>query len=1167
MLVAALPLRGQSVNDAIDDPINCSTGKVAAGLLPALIDIISIDIRKQNDDLVATVEFRGDPSIGDSVSGGILALDTEGLGPGSGSEWHFDNAGNAMFSYAGDALATRATKFITDSAGVWVQDSTSAFTATRAGNVVIVRIPGGELGPGSLWMAYSTSLLFEDPPRCDAAGNDKDGFPILEVPDLVAAADMYAAIGNVSITVPTSAGVLSNDIDASSITDFDETSIGGGAVVVDPDGGFVYDPAPGFIGADLFTYTVSDGKGGVGTADVTIDVTRALWFVDASALPGPGAGTLSNPFADLISLSGVTGTPAGPKAADAVIIFEGQYQSELVLDSAQVVVGQAVDVLQTLESAGFQIPPFSDILDDPPSIAEAPVLISDSLDAIRLGQHNRIYGLSIGDTPEGAAITGDSVATLIVSEVAINGRGAVIDVARGQVDIALLAASSDSARADAISLRDVEGSLAVGSPVVIAAPGRDGIRAVGGMAAFDMPALQVFGAGSGAAVAIEGSPAEIEFGLVEIRSVSGKGISVNVGGELRISGGLIDTGSPAIDLRSVHLDVRLDTISSAGSNGVWLEDVSGALLVNDRASLQSDGSPAMNVAGSSVVLAFGDLRIGGNDSPFGILMFGNPGSVLRLGKLTLFNEHGGGIEVEQADSVWIGSGSVATRGGPVVHFGDLAAEVRLDSISVDSAETAIRLTNVGGSFEVGRDAGTGPVGTISRLSGRAVEVSNVAEVSINGLQLSDIGSDAVNLRNFGQIRLTNLQIDDVAGTAVVASAGGLIEVLSNSMTNVRAGIEIHEVDLVTLADNQIFETGATAVVVSNAAGGGANLQVRKSAAGDMNAQIIGNEIVTGAADGLMVSSSDLGVFLLELRDNHSDSSENDFVFSATEPAVLMLSGFAGGDSDAVGMYVGRTNVGFPSVEVFGAIAAGPAGQADIAAIEKSVSDPEPLPEREIEYRIAVTNLGPAPAFTVTVVDSLPDGLGYVTGSIRIDGAEMTDDEDEDAADFGQTRAGSITARLGDMSATDTTIVTFLARPRQASAGVSVTNAAVVEALSPDSVDANNRAEVEITIKLNTATESSDLPESFALRQNYPNPFNPVTTIAFDLPAREFVRLTVHNVLGQPVAELVSASLEAGRYSVNWDARTNGGAPAGSGMYFYTLEAGSHVATRSMILLK
>ena len=1167
LVAAALPLRGQSVNDAIDDPIDCGTGKATAGLLPGLIDITSIEIRKQNDDLVATVEFRGDPSIGDSVSGGILALDTEGLGPGSGSDWHFDNAGNVMFSYAGDALGTKPAKFITDSTGAWVRDSTSAFTATRAGNEVIVRIPGQELGPGSLWMAYASTRLLEEVPRCDAAGNDKDGLPTLEVPQLVAAADVYTATGNVSITIPASAGVLSNDIDASSITDFDETSLGGGTVLISPDGGFVYDPAPGFIGDDLFTYTVSDGKGGVGTADVTIDVTRALWFVDASALPGPGTGTLSNPFTDLISLSGVTGTPAGPNTADAIILFEGQYQSELVLDSAQVVVGHAADVLQTLESAGFQFPPYSDLLDDLPSIGEAPLLISDSLDAIRLGQHNRIYGLSIGDTPGGAAIRGDSVATLIVSGVAINGRGAVIDVGKGQVDIALLDASSDSARSDAISLIDVEGSVVVENPVEIADPGRDGIRAIGGSVALDFPALHVAGADSGAAVNIQDSSADADFGPVEIRSVSGSGVSVVTGGDLRISGGLIETGTAALDLNSVHLDVRLDTISSAGMRGVRLDGVSGRLVVSDWASIESDGSPALNVVSSTVALAIEELTISRADSSFGISMSGNPGSVLQLGKLTLVNERGGGIEVEEAYSVLIGSGSVIARGGPAIVLGNLAAEVRLDSISVDSAETAIRLTNVGGSFEVGRDAGAGLVGTISRLSGRAIEVSNVADVSINGLQISEVGSDALNLQNFGRIRLTNLEIDDVDGTAIMASTGGLLEVLSSAMANVGAGFEIYEVDEVMLADNQILETHTTAVIVSNTAGGGSNSQVRKSAAGDMNAQIIGNEITTSAADGLMVSSSDLGVFLLELRDNQSDSSENDFVFSAAEPAVLMLTGFAGGDSDAVGMYVGRTNVGFPSVEVVGAVAAGPAGQADLAAIEKSVSDPEPLPEREIEYRIAVTNLGPAPAFAVTVVDSLPDGLGYVTGSIRIDGAVMTDDDDEDAADFGQTKTGSITARLGDMSATDTTIVTFLARPRQAGAGSAVTNVAVVEALSPDSVDANNRAEVEITIKLNTATESNDLPDSFALRQNYPNPFNPITTIDFDLPAREFVRLTVHNVLGQPVAQLISASLEAGRYSVNWDARTIGGTPAGSGMYFYTLEAGSHVSTRSMILLK
>lgn len=262
VLAAAIPLRGQSVGDAIDDRISCVTGKAIAGLLPAVIDITSIEIRKLNEDLVATVEFRGDPSIGDSVSGGILVFDPERIDSGSESDWHFENAGNVMFNYAGDAVATRATKFVADSSGGWVMDTTSTFTATRAGNVVIVRLPGPELGSGSLWMAYSSSRLFEEVPRCDAVGNDKDGLPIFEVPDLVASSDMYQTIGNVGITVPAATGLLSNDIDATSITGFDAASAGGGTVVVESTGGFVFGPAPGFRGKDVFKYTVTDGKGG-----------------------------------------------------------------------------------------------------------------------------------------------------------------------------------------------------------------------------------------------------------------------------------------------------------------------------------------------------------------------------------------------------------------------------------------------------------------------------------------------------------------------------------------------------------------------------------------------------------------------------------------------------------------------------------------------------------------------------------------------------------------------------------------------------------------------------------------------------------------------------------------------------------------------------------------
>jgi len=92
--------------------------------------------------------------------------------------------------------------------------------------------------------------------------------------------------------------------------------------------------------------------------------------------------------------------------------------------------------------------------------------------------------------------------------------------------------------------------------------------------------------------------------------------------------------------------------------------------------------------------------------------------------------------------------------------------------------------------------------------------------------------------------------------------------------------------------------------------------------------------------------------------------------------------------------------------------------------------------------------------------------------------------------------------------------------------------------------------------------STGIPRGYLLTQNYPNPFNPATTIEFALPRADFVTLTVHNILGEELARLAGGEHTAGRFKAIWDA---GGFP--SGVYFYRLNAGDHVETKRMILLR
>lgn len=87
-------------------------------------------------------------------------------------------------------------------------------------------------------------------------------------------------------------------------------------------------------------------------------------------------------------------------------------------------------------------------------------------------------------------------------------------------------------------------------------------------------------------------------------------------------------------------------------------------------------------------------------------------------------------------------------------------------------------------------------------------------------------------------------------------------------------------------------------------------------------------------------------------------------------------------------------------------------------------------------------------------------------------------------------------------------------------------------------------------------------DKFSLEQNYPNPFNPSTKIKFSIADEGYYTLTIFNVIGEEVAQLLNRQLSTGIYNIEFHAQN-----LPSGIYYYSLKGNGSVKTNKMMLLK
>jgi len=127
-------------------------------------------------------------------------------------------------------------------------------------------------------------------------------------------------------------------------------------------------------------------------------------------------------------------------------------------------------------------------------------------------------------------------------------------------------------------------------------------------------------------------------------------------------------------------------------------------------------------------------------------------------------------------------------------------------------------------------------------------------------------------------------------------------------------------------------------------------------------------------------------------------------------------------------------------------------------------------------------------------------------------------------------------------------------------------------------DSRNNVEVDLSIKsmiegdalqfeedgfiVIKALKQSVVPEEFALSQNYPNPFNSTTLIAFDIPEVSTVSITIYDLNGREIRNLVDSRLDVGKYTAVWDAGT-----VTNGVYIVWMKSNNFTAVRKALLVK
>ena len=160
------------------------------------------------------------------------------------------------------------------------------------------------------------------------------------------------------------------------------------------------------------------------------------------------------------------------------------------------------------------------------------------------------------------------------------------------------------------------------------------------------------------------------------------------------------------------------------------------------------------------------------------------------------------------------------------------------------------------------------------------------------------------------------------------------------------------------------------------------------------------------------------------------------------------------------------------------------------------------------------------------------------------------------------------------SSTEQTVVTFIV-PEESPNDISDSSVTCIIYLTVTDNDGNtDMSQIIVYGNLGDSdqqhlklSKNKNSPDKFKLNQNYPNPFNPVTSLSYDLMEDSFVNITIYDLEGNLINNLVSTNQLSGFKTVQWNATNNQGQSVSAGVYIYSIRSGDYWQSNKMILLK